>query len=152
MFIAPESPRRADVIALLEEHLADMVATSPAESVHAFDVDALDRPEVTFWTARGETGELLGTGALYKHGEHLGEIKSMRTAASARGQGVAAAILTAILEEARSRGIQTVSLETGTEDYFQPAHRLYERHGFAPTGPFADYTEDPNSRYYTLAL
>ena len=32
-----------EVLALLEEHLKDMYATSPAESVHALDVDALKR-------------------------------------------------------------------------------------------------------------
>ena len=34
-----------DVIALLEEHLKDMYATSPPESVHALDVNAL-KPQI----------------------------------------------------------------------------------------------------------
>jgi len=45
-----------------------------------------------------------------------------------------------------------VLLETGSEDYFAPARRLYARHGFVVRGPFADYTDDPNSVYMELAL
>jgi len=35
---------------------------------------------------------------------------------------------------------------------FKPAQRLYEGFGFAFCSPFADYTEDPNSVFMTLAL
>jgi putative acetyltransferase len=45
-----------------------------------------------------------------------------------------------------------VSLETGSQDFFAPARALYTRHGFAPCPPFADYTDDPNSVYFSLAL
>ena len=59
MVIEIDTPARPDVTQLLGEHLADMHATSPPESVHALDVDALTAPGVTFWTARRD-GELLG--------------------------------------------------------------------------------------------
>jgi putative acetyltransferase len=153
MIIAVDDPKAADVLALLEEHLDDMYATSPAESVHALDPEALAHPSITFWTARdAETGELLGIGALKQHPDGLGELKSMRTAAAARGRGVASAVLGAILAEARGRGIRDLKLETGTEDYFAPARALYAKHGFLRCGPFADYTDDPNSAYFALAL
>ena len=58
-----DNPGRADVQELLSEHLADMFATSPAESVHALDSAALSGPAITFWTAR-EDSEVLGCGAL----------------------------------------------------------------------------------------
>ena len=54
MIIATDDPTRADVLPLLEEHLADMYATSPPESVHALDPQALAAPGVTFYTAREE--------------------------------------------------------------------------------------------------
>jgi putative acetyltransferase len=59
-----DSPLSADVRLLLEEHLADMYATSPPESVHALDPAALIAPSVTFLTARDADGTLLGCGAL----------------------------------------------------------------------------------------
>lgn len=141
----------ADVRALLAEHLADMHAASPPESVHALDLDALRAPEVTFVAAR-EDGLLLGCGALKELDPSHGELKSMRTAAAARGRGVAAAVLAHLLAVARDRGYRRVSLETGAEDVFAPARRLYARHGFTPCAPFADYVEDPNSVFLTLEL
>ncbi|MFK4295815.1 putative acetyltransferase [Arthrobacter sp. GAS37] len=154
--VEPDDPARADVNQLLSEHLADMFATSPAESVHALDHSALSAPSITFWTAR-DGGTLLGCGALKliessdgaaKHGE----IKSMRTTASARGRGVATLVLKHILDEARSRNYEHIFLETGTEDYFAPARRLYVRNGFTQCPPFADYTLDPHSVFMELRL
>lgn len=140
-----------DVRALLVEHLADMSAVSPPESVHALDLDALRAPDVTFFAAR-EDGVLLGCGALKELAGDHGELKSMRTAAHARGRGVAAAVLAHLLAVARDRGYRRVSLETGAEDFFAPARRLYARHGFTPCAPFAHYVEDPNSVFLTLEL
>jgi len=149
--IALDDPLRDDVLALLGEHLADMYATSPAESVHALDPHALTAPGVTFWTAR-QDGALLGCGALKELAVDAGEIKSMRTAAVARGRGVAAAVLQRIVAEAVARGYGALSLETGTEPYFEPAHWLYLRHGFTECGPFADYRADPHSRFLSRRL
>jgi putative acetyltransferase len=154
--IERDSPGRADVQQLLSEHLADMFATSPAESVHALDSAALSGPGITFWTAR-EDSEVLGCGALKllergQDGIKQGEIKSMRTAAHARGRGIATLLLTHVLAEARQGGYDRLYLETGSQDFFAPARRLYQRHGFGFCPPFAGYGEDPNSVYMTLAL
>lgn len=151
MDVKPDDPRRDDVMALLLEHLDDMRATSPPESIHALDVDALAVPTITFVTAR-DGDELLGCGALKQLSSTHGEVKSMRTTAAARGRGVAASVLGWLLAEARTRGLSRVSLETGTEDYFAAAHRLYLRHGFVDCDPFGDYTLDPHGRYMTIAL
>ncbi|TLM82676.1 GNAT family N-acetyltransferase [Pseudarthrobacter sp. NamE2] len=154
--IARDDPARADVHQLLNEHLADMYATSPAESVHALDHSALSAPSISFWTAR-QNGGLLGCGALKlldaaSAPARHGEIKSMRTTASARGRGVATLMLRHILDDARTRNLERVYLETGTEDYFAPARRLYARNGFTECPPFADYVMDPNSVFMELRL
>ena len=151
-----DDPARGDVQQLLTEHLADMFATSPAESVHALDHSALSVPSVTFWTAR-EDGNLLGCGALKllhsTAGQATdGELKSMRTTEYARGRGVATLMLRHILEDARTRNLERVCLETGTEDYFAPARRLYARHGFTECPPFGDYVTDPNSVFMERRL
>lgn len=151
MIVAPDSPARADVRALLAEHLADMFATSPPESVHALDDTRLAAPGITFVTARGD-GTLLGCGALAEAGPGLGELKSMRTARAARGRGVATAVLAHLLDLAASRGYGRVSLETGAQDFFAPARRLYARHGFTVCGPFGGYVADPHSVFMTLPL
>ena len=150
--IARDSPARPDVRRLLDEHLADMFATSPAESVHALDHGALAGPDITFWTARDDGGVLLGCGALKDLGAGEGEIKSMRTARPARGRGVAALLLGRILDEAGQRGYRRLLLETGSQQFFDPARRLYARHGFVPCPPFAGYQPDPNSVFMARSL
>jgi len=139
------------VLALLEQHLADMNATSPAESVHALDVSALRDPQVTFWTGWKE-GVLLGCAALKQLDAQHGEIKSMRTATSARSQGVVSSMLRHVLGHARDNGLTRVSLETGSMDFFAPARALYEKYGFEYCEPFADYTLDPNSQFMTRTV
>lgn len=142
----------------LEEHLHDMRATSPPESVHALDLSKLRDPGVHFWSAwlRAENGArdgtLVGTGAIKRLDAQHAELKSMRTAAAFRGKGIAKQVLLHILEQSRRLGLQRLSLETGTQPFFAPAHQLYLAHGFAPCGPFGSYTLDPHSRFLTLAL
>jgi len=135
----------------LAEHVTEMYATSPAESVHALGVEELRVPTVSFWTA-WEAETLLGCGALKDLGEGDLEVKSMRTTAAARGRGVGSAILDHLLAQARRRGARRVLLETGTEDYFAPARRLYASRGFGEREPFADYVADPNSVFMELVL
>jgi putative acetyltransferase len=81
-----------------------------------------------------------------------GEIKSMRTAPTHLRQGVAAKVLTHIVNEAKQRGLKQVSLETGSMEYFAAARSLYERFGFIPCEPFGDYQFDPNSVFMTKFL
>lgn len=142
----------ADVIALLETHLAGMYADSPPESVHALDLDGLRAPGVTFWTVRDTDAELLGCGALKELSDDHGEIKSMRTASAHLGRGVATVLLGHILEEAKRRSYRRVSLETGSGVSFAAARALYRKHGFEDCGPFAGYVEDPYSHFMTKEI
>jgi putative acetyltransferase len=140
-----------EITALLQEHLDDMHAITPPESVHAMDIAALRGPGVTFWTA-WEGGKLLGCGALKTLDGGTGEIKSMRTAVPHRGRGVARRLLSHIIEAARSRGYSELYLETGTMAEFAPARALYEQFGFRCCEPFGDYVADPNSVFMKLTL
>ena len=139
------------VLALLDEHLADMRAYSPPESVHALDHDALRADDVTFWTA-WEGEELLGCGALKELDPAHGEIKSMRTSRNQLRKGIAAAMLEHIVAVARERGYERLSLETGSGGPFDAALRFYEKQGFHYCEPFADYVPDPFSRFMTREL
>ncbi|MFT3814425.1 MAG: GNAT family N-acetyltransferase [Acidovorax sp.] len=140
----------------LEEHLADMRRVSPPESVHALDLDALRQPGIRFWTAwlTDETaGEsLAGTAALKPIDATHAELKSMRTAATLRGLGIATHMLAHAMAEARALGHARLSLETGSQPFFAPARALYAQHGFEECGPFGDYRSDPNSCFMTRAL
>lgn len=140
-----------EIHALLSEHLRDMHRISPPESVHALDLDGLRRPEITFWTVWSGV-DLLGCGALRELDARHGEVKSMRTATAHRRRGVARAMLIHIIDEATRRGYARLSLETGSQPAFEPAHRLYASFGFVVCGPFEGYVEDPNSVFMTLRL
>ncbi len=139
------------VARLLEEHLEDMRATTPPESIHALDLDKLKQPEIVFWSVwQGE--ELAGCGALKRLSDTHAELKSMRTARNYRGKGLGTLILEHILREARARGFRQVSLETGSQDFFAPARALYAKHGFTECGPFEGYWDDPNSVFMTRLI
>ncbi len=151
MQIEIDDPARADLYALLDEHLRNMHALSPPESVHALDVNGLKTPDITFWSAR-DGGVLLGCGALKQLDPEHGEIKSMRTPEALRRTGAGRALLNHILAQARLRGYKRLSLETGTAQAFQAAHRLYLSAGFVHCGPFGGYKLDPHSVFMTLDL
>ena len=140
-----------EIRALLAEHLREMHSLSPPESVHALDLTALRRPDITFWTI-WLADTLVGCGALKALSATHGEIKSMRTARAHRRSGVARAMLEHIIAEARRRTYRRLSLETGSLPAFAPARRLYEQFGFTYCAPFGEYREDPNSVFLTRAL
>lgn len=140
-----------EIAELLNEHLHDMYATSPPESVHALDLGKLRKPEITFWSV-WDNNVLVGCGAIKELDPTHAEIKSMRSANRARGKGVGKKMLEHILDVASQRKYQRLSLETGSQDFFIPARTLYERYGFACCGPFADYKEDPYSVFMTKVI
>ncbi len=160
MKIQPEELTATDIHDLLREHLTDMHKHSPPGSVYALDLEKLRVPSITFYTVRDytvresgrENGDLLGCGALKELNARTGEIKSMRTASAHLRKGVAAKLLAHILDEAKRRGYERVSLETGSTEPFQPAIRLYERFGFTPCGPFGDYEDTDFNLFMTIEL
>jgi len=139
------------VVALLRTHLTTARAQTAPGSAHALDVAGLQAPGISFWTVWADE-TLAGCGALKRLAADHGEIKSMHTAVAMRRQGVGSAMLRHIIATARARGMARLSLETGSWDFFRPAHAFYERHGFRACPPFADYVPDPNSIFMTLDL
>ena len=139
------------IIQLLQVHLHSMTLHSPPESIHALDLEALRKPEITFWSV-WQNAELMGCGAIKELDAGHGEIKSMRTVSSHLRKGVAARLMRHILDEAKRRSYQRLSLETGSMEAFAPARQLYARFGFKPCGPFADYVEDPYSTFMTREM
>lgn len=139
------------VAQLLQQHLDDMYRISPPESVHSLNLVGLKSPNIKFWCA-WQDEQLLGCGALKLHEGQHGEIKSIRTDNHHRRKGVATAILQHIIQFAHANNLVRLSLETGSHAFFEPAHLLYQGHGFLFCGPFADYRVDPNSKFMTLTL
>jgi putative acetyltransferase len=136
---------------LLQDHLDDMYAASPPESVHALDLTQLQQPTISFWTV-WDNQQLAGCGAVKELDSTQAEIKSMRTAKDYRGKGVAVLLMEHILQIAKDRGYTRLYLETGPQDFFLPARKLYEKFGFEYCEPFADYELDPYSVFMVRSI
>jgi putative acetyltransferase len=107
--------------------------------------------DISFFSAR-RRGRLLAIGALRELDKSHGELKSMHTAAEARGQGIGRALLGHLVSVAVTRGYERLSLETGTLAAFEPARSLYAGAGFAVCEPFGEYRISPNSLCMTMVL
>lgn len=142
---------RPQVLALLEEHLREMHEITPPGQVFALDADRLRAPGVVFWTA-WEDELLLGCAALKELSPTQGEVKSMRTPARLRRQGVGRALVDHILEVSRQRGYRELFLETGSHPAFAPAQALYRSVGFRECGPYGPYEDNGFSVFMSLRL
>jgi putative acetyltransferase len=149
--ISIDDPRADDVRALIDRHLAFARATTPPEHVFALDLDGLVDPAVTFFTYR-VNGDVVGMAALKHLDDSHAELKSMHTAAEARGRGVGRALVDHIVGVARERGYRRISLETGSGPAFEAARFLYARASFTPCEAFGGYRPTPLSAYMTLTL
>ena len=141
----------SEIAEFLEEHIREMKSVSPPESKHALDLEGLRKPEITLWTV-WDDDRLIGCGAMKELDTDHAEIKSMRTTVSYRGKGIASMLLQHILNEAKLRGYQRISLETGSMSFFEPARNLYTKYSFGNCAPFFTYQEDPNSVFMTRKL
>jgi putative acetyltransferase len=134
-------PLSAEGRALLAQSHAFMAAKYPPEHVFALPAEALAESHVRFFIAEFE-GRAVGCAALANKGAY-GEVKSVFVAPEGRGKGAGAALVSALVAEAEAQGLPWMRLESGDDLY--EAHRLYQRHGFAMSGPFGDYQEGPHS-------
>lgn len=140
-----------EIAEFLDEHVRQMRSITPLESKHALDLDALREPDVTFWSVM-DGGAVVGCGAIKRLDASHAELKSMRTSTERKRSGIASRLLGHIIAEAERMGFARLSLETGSDDFFLPARRLYEKFGFEHCEPFAGYRPDPNSVFMTRPL
>jgi putative acetyltransferase len=143
--IVEQDPVDPQVTRLLELHLADAFANSPADKVHALPIERLRQPDVTFYAA-WDDDRLAAMGALRRIDDARGELKTMRAAPEFRGKGAGEATLLHLIEQARCRGYTWLGLETGRTEPYRPAVSLYRKHGFAECAKFGDYLPDDFSQ------
>lgn len=146
--VRPGDPRSAEGTALLTTSQAYLQTLYPPEANHFLSIDALCLPHIAFLMA-WDGAQAVGCAALADFGSY-GEVKSMFTDPAARGSGIGAALMTALEQTARGRGLPMLRLETGDDLY--PAHRLYQRHGLRRCGPFGDYRAGPHSVFMEKPL
>ncbi|MEQ6203507.1 GNAT family N-acetyltransferase [Sulfitobacter sp. HNIBRBA2951] len=94
------------------------------------------RPKGVIMLARDAEGTPLGCGMSHPLDPTTSEIKRVFVTADARGKGVAEAICTALVDQARTDGFARAVLDTHIT--LHPARRLYARLGFTQRGPYQE--------------
>ena len=128
-----------EVRALIGELEAVLSAEYPPEQRHRLALDAIFQPHVRFFLARLH-GVAVGCGGVALFPDYA-EVKRMYVHHTARGQGVADALLVRIEQEVLSAGLSVLRLETGDRQI--AAMRLYVRTGFRECPAFGAYALKP---------
>lgn len=141
-------PLSADALAMIAGSEAELASIYPPEVRFAFSPQQLVDGGVAFFVARAG-GRAVGCGGLAPC-EGYGELKRIYTDPAMRGRGVARAVIAALEDEARRRGLTVVRLETGGDS--PAALGLYRRLGYVDRGPFGAYRENGSSLFMEKRL
>ncbi|MEV3853696.1 GNAT family N-acetyltransferase [Streptomyces sp. NPDC050095] len=106
---------------------------------------AVDRGDLVVCVAVDEaSGRCVGTVSLalndWPNGRHRGEVVKLMVHETARGKGLARALLTTVEQVAADAGLTLLVLDTETGS---PAEPLYRTAGWTPVGVIPDYAGDP---------
>jgi putative acetyltransferase len=134
-----------DVRALVSELEAELAAGYLPEQRHGLALDALFEPHIRFFVARVDGAAVGCCGVALFDG--FAELKRLYVRPSARGRGVAEALVAKIEETTREAKIARLCLETGDRQI--PAMRLYERLGFTRCAAFGVYASMPAANVVT---
>jgi putative acetyltransferase len=142
--VSIEPPRQPQVLDLLRQ--SDDLAFSlyPADSCYLLDVTELEADNVAVFVARDDGAQVdvavAGIAALVSRGDNSAELKRLFVSPTARGRGVADAILRTLEEHAATSGVEVLQLETGP---LQPAAiALYLKRGYRHIPRFGPYVDD----------
>lgn len=141
----PGSEPARKLVGKLDGYLLDLY---PPESNHLDCERELAQSHVHFLVAF-EDDRAIGCGAI-KLLEGYAEIKRIYLEPGLRGKGTGSRILSQLESIARGAGIGIVRLETGAR---QPeALHLFRNNGYARTGRYGEYPDDPLSVFMLKTL
>lgn len=146
----------AELVSGLADVLVDCVdggasvgflAPLPMDRAVAWWEDALADPDAVTWVALDEGGAVVGCVRLQlgtpANGRHRAEISKLLVHRTARGCGVASALMQRAEGEAARRGRSLLMLDTESGS---PAERLYAGQGWSAVGVVDDYAALPDGR------
>ncbi|MBP6014989.1 MAG: GNAT family N-acetyltransferase [Alphaproteobacteria bacterium] len=125
--------------ALIDELDADLRGPYDPDQHHGFSIDRVFATGLLFFLAKLD-GQAVGCGGI-AFDDGYAELKRMYVRPTARGRGVAQAVLERLEAEAKAKGYKRLTLETG--DVQHAAIKVYERAGFAVCAPFGEYLALP---------
>lgn len=138
--VRPTEPRVRELVDALTAELAEAGYTP--EETFGYSAERLEQSGVHLVGA-AVAGELVGIGGVEVGADGFAELKRCYVVPSARGTGVADALITALVAYAAERGVHTVRLETGDRQH--AAMACYARHGFTPIPRFGPYVNSATS-------
>ena len=148
--VAPAPVRDPRVLSLLDALTAELASAGyTPEQTFGYSADRLEQVGVHLVTAAAAEGRVVGIGGIEVHGTEA-ELKRFYVVPDARGTGVAAALLHALIEYAHGNGVRLLRLETG--DKQRAAIRFYRSHGFAEIPRFGPYVDSATSICMQQAL
>ena len=101
--------------------------------------EELSSPASRYWIATDESGDVVGYGGVQSHRQ--GIVMTIGVRAHARGRGIGAAILDALLEWSREAGAREIFLDVRPSN--EGAIGLYESRGFVEIGRRPRYFRNP---------
>ena len=113
------------------ESIAFYYADRTAEALE----QRFSRPEAVMFVLR-EAGTIVGCGGLVEDGAGRADLQHVFLDAGQRGKGLGRTLVTGLIDEARSRGVQELRLETA--GFLTAAIALYRGLVFRDCAPFAD--------------
>ncbi|MGP1497831.1 MAG: ribosomal protein S18-alanine N-acetyltransferase [Schaalia odontolytica] len=129
------SPADLELFAMLE---AEVFAEDPWTPYMI--AEELASPASRYWIATDSSGDVVGYGGA-KVGGDQADVMTIGVRAHARGQGVGAAILDALLDWSREAGACEIFLDVRPSN--DSAIRLYESRGFVEIGRRPRYFRNP---------
>ncbi|MHC5232088.1 GNAT family N-acetyltransferase [Brucella sp. LJL56] len=150
--VSVETPLQDDVRALVDGLNIHLLPLSPLEFQFKMTVEQMAGADTTVFVARDEDGMAVGCGALKMHDDGVGEVKRMFTRPEVRGKRIGSALVDAIVDLAKTKGVSRLVLETGMGPGFDEAWRLYENSGFTCCGVVLDYPDSEYSAFFEKRL
>ncbi len=148
--------KAGEIRSLFAEYTEMLLAIDPSFQVYldiqGYDAE-LDEPELKYALSDGrlyideEEGKAAGCIALRKLSDSACELKRLYVRPEFRRKGIAAALVSRILSEARSIGYKEIYLDTLPE--LEGAIRLYRQFGFENT---VKYNDSPSERTVFMKL
>ena len=136
---------------LLINHFNELTAVSPTDRGHVLDIAGLKDSSIDFWSF-WENEDLIGCGAIKFLDSKNGEFKSIRVSDSFRGKGYGIKIIKQLIQKAKELKLKKISLETGSDIFFAPARKIFDKCGFKKCPPFAHYKNDETACYMDLII
>jgi GNAT superfamily N-acetyltransferase len=132
--VPADVPPAADLIAAMVAEMAVLYGPIDVPGMPTATPADFAAPEGTFLVGFDEDGAPVCGGGVKRLDDEAAEVKRMYVVPSARGRGVARALLAALEDAARDLGYRVARLDTGPLQ--GSARRIYESTGYRPIGNF----------------